>query len=121
MAWETEVAWDNKTPNSVTIARLINSPAIAVYEELKSFAADADADMWRDDKIEEALLQRNDPLVTLGLAQYGASDKVAAVLYKRASVTTGDVAFSRALRLGILGNPVVLRRLFSPAHFWRRP
>src|SRR5271156_4649649 len=84
-AWETKVGWDNKTPTSVTTARLLNSPAIAVYEELKTFAADPDAYMWRDDKIEEALLQRNDPLVTLGLAQYGASDKVAAVLYQRGS------------------------------------
>ena len=64
IAWETEVAWDNKTPNTVTTARLLNSPAIAVYEELKNLAADTDAYMWRDDKIEEALLQRNDPLVT---------------------------------------------------------
>jgi len=42
----------------------LNSLAIAVYEELKNLAADTDAYMWRDDKIEEALLQRNDPLVT---------------------------------------------------------
>src|SRR5450631_3602071 len=100
MAWETQVAWDRKTPNSVTTARLINSPAIAVYEELKSWAADEDAHMWRDDKIEEALLQRNDPLVSLGLAQYGTSDKVAAVLYQRGSATTGDAAYNKALRLG---------------------
>jgi hypothetical protein len=58
------VAWDNNTPTSVTTARLLNSLAIAVYEELKNLAADTDAYMWRDDKIEEALLQRNDPLVT---------------------------------------------------------
>lgn len=58
------MAWDNNTPTSVTTARLLNSLAIAVYEELKNLAADTDAYMWRDDKIEEALLQRNDPLVT---------------------------------------------------------
>lgn len=79
------MAWDNNTTTSVTTARLLNSPAIAAYEELKSLAADTDANMWRDDRIEEALVQRNDPLVTLGLAPYGASDKVAAVLYKRGS------------------------------------
>jgi hypothetical protein len=111
------VGWDRKTPNSVTTARLINSPAIAVYEELKSWAEDEDAYMWRDDKIEEALLQRNDPLVTLGLAQYGTSDKVAAVLYKRGSTTTGDAAYNKALRLGVLGNSVVHRRIFSPHTF----
>jgi hypothetical protein len=111
------VAWDNKTPNSVTTARLLNSPAIAVYEELKGLAADTDAYMWRDDKIEEALLQRNDPLVTLGLAQYGASDKVAAVLYERGSTTTGDVNFNKALRLGVLGNALVHRRIFSKHTF----
>jgi hypothetical protein len=117
LPWENEVAWDNKTPTSVTTARLLNSPAIAVYEELKSLAADADAYLWRDDKIEEALLQRNDPLVTLGLAQYGASDKVAAVLYRRGSAATGDVNFNKALRLGVLGNSLVHRRMFSKHTF----
>jgi hypothetical protein len=117
IAWEIGVAWDNKTPNSVTTARLLNSPAIAVYEELKGLATDVDAYLWRDDKIEEALLQRNDPLVTLGLAQYGASDKVAAVLYKRGCATNGDVNFNKALRLGVLGNSLVHRRSFSKHTF----
>src|SRR6266404_1239148 len=117
IARETEVAWDNKTPNSVTTARLLNSPAIAVYEELKGLAADTDAYLWRDDKIEEALLQRNDPLVTLGLAQYGASDKVAAVIYKRGCATSGDLHFNKALRLGVLGNSLVHRRILAKHTF----
>jgi hypothetical protein len=43
------VAWGNKTPTNVTTARLLNSPALAVYEELKGLGADTDAYMWRDD------------------------------------------------------------------------
>jgi len=62
-------------------------------------------------------LQRNDPLVTLGLAQYGTSHKVADVLYNRGSTTTGDAAYNKALRLGVLGNSVIHRRILSPHTF----
>jgi hypothetical protein len=107
------VVWNNKTPNSVTCARLLNSPAIVVYEELKNSATPDDLLFRRDDKIEEALLQRNDLLITLGLAQYCSSDKVATVLYKRGCDTTGDSNYNKALRLGVLGNALVQRRIFS--------
>jgi hypothetical protein len=111
------VGWDRKTPNSLKTARLLHSPAIAVYDQLKDWATDAEAQMWRDDKIEETLLQRDDPLVTLALAQFCGSDKVATLLYKRGSATTGDVAFNKALRLAVLGNFVVHRRIFAKHTF----
>lgn len=77
------MAWDDKTPALVTQARLLNLPPATVYEELKQYAAyQAESSFRQDNKLEEALLPRNDPLICLGLAQYGTSDKVAAVLYK---------------------------------------
>lgn len=107
------MAWDNKTPNLVTLARLLNSPAIAVYEEPRNSATPNGSLFRRDDNIEEALLQRNDPLIVLGLAQYCSSDKVAAVLYKRGSSVNGDATYNKALRLGVLGNPLIPREIFS--------
>jgi hypothetical protein len=65
------MAWDRKTPTSITISRLLNLPPSAVYEELKDFGSDEEG-LWmgRDHSVEEALLQRDDPLINLGLAQY---------------------------------------------------
>ena len=58
------MAWDNKTPSLITQARLLNLPPAAVYEELKQDAAyQAESFYGSDDKLEEALLLRNDPLI----------------------------------------------------------
>lgn len=106
------MAWDSKTPISITTARLLSSPPADVYAELKDALSDRD-DLYRDQKVEEALLQRNDPLITLGLAQYCSSQEVASVLYKRGSSATGDPIYNKALRMGVLGNALVLRRIMS--------
>jgi hypothetical protein len=108
------VAWDSKTPISIMTSRLLNSSPEAVYRELKDLATDHDdLRVWRDPKIEEALLQREDPLITLGLAQYCSSDVVASVLYKRGTSETGDPVYNKALRMAVLGNPLILRRIMS--------
>lgn len=108
------MAWDDKTPAPVTQARLLNLAPATVYEELKQYAAyQAESSFRQDNKLEEALLQRNDPLICLGLAQYGTSDKVAAVLYKRESTTTGYQNPDKALRLAVLGNPLLPRQIMS--------
>jgi hypothetical protein len=112
------MAWDSKTPSSITTARLLNSPPADVYEELKDASSDRD-DLYfrRDRKVEEALLQRNDPLITLGLAQFCSSHEVATVLYKRGSSTTGDPAYNKALRMGVLSNSLLPRRIMSKNTF----
>ncbi len=107
------MAWDHKTPGIVTIARLLNLPAVNVYEELKEYAAyQAERHYRSDDKLEEALLLRNDPLIILGLARYGGSDKVATALYKRAAAT-GDLNYNQALRLALLSNQLLPRQIMS--------
>lgn len=112
------MAWDDKTPSLVTQARLLNLPAAAVYEELRQYGAhQAESYFSSDDKLEEALLLRNDPLISLGLAQFGASDKVMTVLYKRGSATTGDENYNKALRLAVLGNPLPAQDVFSKNTF----
>jgi len=100
------------------MSRLLNSSPEAVYNELKDSATDDDdLRLWRDPKIEEALLQRKDPLITLGLAQYCSSEAVASVLYKRGTSTTGDPVYNKALRMGVLGNSLILRRIMSRNSF----
>src|ERR1700683_570812 len=108
------MVWDSKTPSSITISRLLNLPPADVYEELKDFGSDEES-LWleRDHAIEEALLRRNDPLINLGLAQYCASHDVATTLYMWGSSTTGDVVYSKALRMAVLGNSLVPRRIMG--------
>jgi hypothetical protein len=112
------MALDSKTPNSITMARLLNSPPADVYTELKETSSNPeDVFFRRDPKIEEALLARNDPLITLGLAQFCSSKAVATVLYKRSQETTGDAAYNKALRMGVLVNPILPRQIFSDHTF----
>jgi hypothetical protein len=108
------MVWDRKTPTSITISRLLNLPPAAVYEELRDFGSDEEG-LWmgRDHSVEEALLQRNDPLINLGLAQYCASHDVAAALYKRGSLSIGDATYNKALRMAVLGNSLVPRRIMG--------
>jgi hypothetical protein len=112
------MALDSKTPNSITMARLLNSPPADVYAELKEASPNReDVFFRRDPKIEEALLARNDPLITLGLAQFCSSKAVATVLYKRGQATTGDAAYNKALRMGVLSNPILPRQIMSQHTF----
>jgi hypothetical protein len=46
--------------------------------------------MGRDEAIEALLVERNDPLITLGLACYGTSKEVFKALYKHG---LGDASF----------------------------
>ena len=108
------MAWDDKTPAPVTRERLLHLSPDRVYAELKEYADhQAKSFFGNDDKLEEALLLRNDPLISLGLAQYGGSTKVATVLYKRGSATTGNQSFNQALRLAVLSNPLLPKQLMG--------
>ncbi len=109
---------DRKTPTSITLTRLLNLPPATVYEELKDFGSEEDGPwMGRDHTIEEALLRRNDPLIDLGLAQYCASHDVASALYERGSLPIGDVTYNKALRMAVLGNTLVARRIMGRGTF----
>ncbi len=102
------MAWDSKAPFLVTRARLMNASPDAVFAELEEYAAHhSDSHFSYDDKLEEALLRRNDPLINLALAQFCFSRKVAADLYRRTFDAGGDADYSKGLRLALLGNPYV--------------
>lgn len=93
----------------VSRARLTNLPAFKVYEELQEIAArrvrrlDLGEESL-DEETEQALLRRSDPLINLALAQFGASSKVGAALYKWSQSSQGDPAYWSAVRQAILGN-----------------
>src|SRR6202035_2217862 len=98
--------WDSKTPSSIAISRLRHLPPAEVYRELKEIASTQE-DSWLggDSEIEKALLERKDPLISLGLAQHCSSHDVGTVLYRQGLSKSGDATYDKALRMAVLGNP----------------
>lgn len=80
-------------------------PPANVYTELKEYGKQAHDLFTSDGELELALLKRGDPLILLGLAQFGHSQKVAEHIYKLSqSAATED---NYALRLAVLSNPSI--------------
>lgn len=94
------------------LARLLVAPPTFVYEELKQYSAEVRASPWtaQDDALETALRNRNDPLIDLGLASYGACREVVGALYLKGKEPPGEgeyLAYKQGLRLAVLGNETI--------------
>ena len=65
-------------------ARLFLASPEVVFQELKKLSARTKSDWWsgRNDRLEPILVERNDPLINLALACYGANEEVFKALYK---------------------------------------
>jgi hypothetical protein len=95
-------------------ARLMALSPEATYRELQNYGEYLGRDSLADsdEELEKALLDRGNELIDLGLAQFGASDKVLSAIYERASACVDER--NRALRLAVLGNPNPLKdRIFG--------
>lgn len=85
-------------------------PPERVYDELKEYGAhiDRNADLGAslnfNPDMEQALYLRSDPLINLGLAQFGGSGKVQRTLYERSFADGEDADYGSAVRLAVLGN-----------------
>jgi hypothetical protein len=93
-------------------ARLHLSPPEVVFEELKKQAQWSRSEWFSyDDKeIEPSLLERNEPLINLGLACFGANPEVLKALYKYSLTppeNESDAIYKRGLRIGCLSNQIV--------------
>jgi hypothetical protein len=102
--------WDVKKPSLLICARLMAMPPDAVYRELQDYGQYIDNDglyfSFRYDKeLEKQLLGRSDPLINLGLAEFGGVKEIAAYLWKEASQSGGDEKCKAAMRLALLRNP----------------
>jgi hypothetical protein len=70
-------------------------------EELSSKQINLDWVFGSDDKLEKELLDRNEPLIDLGLAQAAVSKEVVTALWSK--YDSKDVNLSLAIKVGILG------------------
>src|SRR6516225_2377946 len=102
--------WGDEQERLTQEARLSVASPEEVVRELKRRAQKSR--FARDKAIEELLVERNDPLINLGLACYGTSQEVFTALYKHGleePIDTSDERYKRGLRIGCLSNPYVYR------------
>jgi hypothetical protein len=89
-------------------ARLLVSRPEEVFKELRSYGAQAKANLdGSDEQLEKCLLERRDPLIDLGLACYGADKGMVGELYKKALIapnTPADARYRKGLRIACLSN-----------------
>lgn len=64
-------------------------------------------------EVEKLLLARAEPLIDLGLAQYGLTKEVLIDLYQRSLKGTGDAAQDLGIRVAILSNQLAPSRFFE--------
>lgn len=112
------MTWDNKKPSVITCARLMASPPDVVYRELQEYGAFqlAGLSYSYNEELEKALLNRGDPLIDLGLAEYCGVDAVGANLYQKASSGTPD-PHKQAIRIAVIRNQILPRAILSRNKF----
>ncbi|WP_141917606.1 hypothetical protein [Herbaspirillum sp. SJZ102] len=101
------MAWDITTSSHITRERLKLSTPEVVYRELDEYGQylATGVSRWNsDDALENALLQRNDRLINLGLAKNAGSQSVIKLLYSQSLAGTGDNEYDYAVRLACLAN-----------------
>jgi hypothetical protein len=124
--------WENEQERLTQEVRLSVASPEEVLRELKRIAQKPRIElMGRNEAIEALLVERNDPLITLGLACYGTSEEVFTALYKHGLAKPADTADERyklGLRIGCLSNRSVVaahwvrdfpRRLIGPEEIHR--
>jgi hypothetical protein len=93
----------------IDVGRMLVTPASEVYDYLKGYAAGgSDSSLWTpNSELEQGLLQRNDPLIDLGLAQYAGEKEVWKHLHKKAyqgPQNEQDRRYQRSLRIACFSN-----------------
>jgi hypothetical protein len=100
--------WEEEQERLTQEARLHAASPEEVLRELKRIAGKSRYELLgRDEAIEALLVERNDPLINLGMACYGTSEEVFTALYKHGLEKPTDAAderYKRGLRIGCLSN-----------------
>ena len=111
------MSFETEQDQFIKQARLYLAPPNTVYEELRRQAERTRTEWFAydDKKIEPLLVNRNEPLINLGLAAFGANQDVFSALYEHSHVppeNDADTAYKRGLRIGCLTN-----RILPKIHF----
>ena len=101
---------------SILTARLSRLPPEAAVETLRARnqkSQSEDPYLGKCPEAENALLARKEPLIDLGLAQYGRDDDVLKELYRRSLIGTEDAVLDMGVRLAALSNRLAPSRFFE--------
>ena len=100
------MAWERTAQSAIIQARLMSLPAVHVYEELRESAINRQFEVLlrHDESLEEALFARGEPLIRLGLAQYGGATSVVRQIYAEAAAGSANAAFDKGVRIACLSN-----------------
>src|SRR5262245_21007705 len=108
--------WGDEQERLTQEARLSVASPEEVLRELKRISQKSHLELLgRDEAMEALLVERNDPLINLGLACYGTNREVFTAHYKYGLEKPADAAderYKRGLRIGCLSN-----RSVRAAHF----
>ena len=104
--------WKNEQDRIVREGRLYSAPPEMVFAELKELSGRNRSEMLssKTEALETLLVERNDPLINLGLACYGTNKHVFTALYKHSLEPARDIAdglYKRNLRMGCLSNQTI--------------
>src|SRR5262249_38804456 len=105
---QASMPWGNEQERLTQEARLSVASPEEVLRELKLIAQKPR--FVRDEATETLLVERNEPLINLGLACYGTSKEVFTALYKHGLEKPADATderYKRGLRIGCLSNQSV--------------
>jgi hypothetical protein len=109
--------WEEEQERLTQEARLSVASPEEVLRELKRTASQSRIELLgRDKALEAGLVERNDPLINLGLACYGTNEEVFTALYKHGLAKPADAADERyklGLRIGCLSNRSAARSVFD--------
>src|SRR5262249_39684024 len=109
--------WSDEQERLTQEARLSVASPEEVLRELKRIAQKPRIELFgRDKTIEALLVERNEPVINLGLACYGTNEEVFKALYKHGLEKPADATderYKRGLRIGCLSNTSVPAAHFS--------
>jgi hypothetical protein len=113
----TLMSWAEEQDKATLEARLYHSSPEAVFQELKERATTirtnrgwTEGNFGEPKDFEAVLLERNDPLINLGLACFGTNREVFEALYRRGRELGSDARderYKKALRIGCLSNQTI--------------
>jgi len=109
---EAIMSWENEQDRIVREGRVYSAPPEMVFAELKELRRRDRGEIYssKTEAVETLLVERNDPLINLGLACYCTSREVFAALYKHSLEPARDMAddlYKRNLRMGCLSNQII--------------
>jgi hypothetical protein len=112
------MSWEAEQDRIVREGRLYFAPPEMVFSELKELGRRSRAELFSSttEALEAKLMERNDPLINIGLACYCTNKNVFTSLYKHSQEAPhdeNDAIYKRNLRLGCLSNQTITAaRLF---------